>query len=83
MKITLIETVHLNGSKIQTKEILNNNDLRLEMIKDIKDKFSLWNLLDCNFDYKCENTKFGFKVVQTIVQNRETMETTIKDFHYN
>ena len=83
MKVQLITTVIKNGAKKITKENLKSDDIRLEMLKNIKDKFTVYNILDCNFNYKCSQTKFGFKVTETVIQNRITKEIEIKQFLYH
>lgn len=82
MNVTLITTTYLNGEKTQVKELLKNDDLRLEMIKNIKDAYISWGILDYNFDYKCEQTKYGYKVVKTLRQHKDTRELVIMDFQY-
>lgn len=83
MKTSLITTIIFNGKKTITKENLKNDDIRLEMLKDIKNKYSVYSILDCDFDYRCSHTKYGYKVTKTIIQNRLTKEITIQDFNFN
>jgi len=85
MKIDIITTTILNGQKSVTteKNIDKNNDIRVEMLKDINGCFKSWKILDYNFDYECSQTKYGYKVVKTIRQHKETKETVITEFNYN
>lgn len=83
MKVELTTTTIKNGVKSVVKEILKKDDLRLEMLKNIKNLFSVYNILDCDFDYKCSQTKLGFKVTETTTQNRITKEIEIKHFLYH
>ena len=82
MKVTLTTTILKNGLKTVLKENLKNDDLRLEMLKNIKEKNSIYNIMDLDFDYKCSQTNFGYKVTETIIQNRMTKETEVKQFLY-
>jgi len=85
MKIDITTTTILNGQKSETteKNIDKSNDIRIEMLKDINGCFKSWQILDYNFDYKCNQTKYGYKVVKTIRQHKETKETVITEFNYN
>lgn len=85
MKIDIITTTILNGQKSITteKNIDKRNDIRVEMLKDIKGCFNAWRILDYYFDYECGQTKYGYKVVKTIRQHKETKETVITEFNYN
>lgn len=85
MKIDITTTIIVNGQKTITteKNVDKSNDIRLEMLKNIKGCFKSWAILDYNFDYKCDHTKQGYKVVKTIRQHKETKETVITEFNYN
>ena len=82
MKVQIITTTILNGQKSQLKENVKNDDLRLEMLKNISNCYSSWSILDFDFNYKCGHTKHGYKVVETVRQHRETKETVIVNFIY-
>ena len=85
MKIDIITTTIINGQKTVTteKNIDKSNDISIEMLKDINGCFKSWQILDYNFDYECKQTKYGYKVVKTIRQHKETKETVITEFNYN
>jgi len=85
MKIDIITTTILNGKKsiITEKNIDKSNDIRIEMLKNIKGCFKIWLILDYDFDYECNQTKYGYKVVKIIRQHKETKETVITEFNYN
>ena len=85
MKIDITTTTIVNGQKsvIIEKNIDSANDIRVEMLKDIKGCFKSWQILDYIFDYECGQTKHGYKVVKTMRQHKETKETVITEFDYN
>jgi hypothetical protein len=85
MKIDITTTTIVNGKKSVTteKNIDKRNDIRIEMLKDIDGCFTSWQILDYDFDYECRQTKYGYKVVKTIRQHKETKETVITEFNYN
>ena len=84
MKIDIITTTILNGQKSVKIEnnVDKNNDIRVEMLKDINSCFKSWQILDYNFAYECGQTKCGYKIVKTIRQHKETKETVITEFNY-
>ena len=83
MKITLIKTVILNGTKTETTEQIKNNDIRLEMLKNIHESAKSWEILDFYFDYECSYTKQGYRVTKTIKQHKKTKKTIIEKFIFN
>lgn len=83
MTIDIVTTTILNGQKSITTEKTLINDIRLEMLKDIDGCYKSWQILDYVFDYKCSQTKYGYKIVKTIRQHKKTKETVITEFNYN
>lgn len=82
MKISITTTTILNKNKTVITENVDKTDFRLEMLKNVKSLFNTWRILDYDFDYKCGQTKFGYKVVKTIKQHIETKEIIIQEFQY-
>lgn len=83
MKITILTTIIENGTKTQKTENVKNDDLRIEMLANVKSLFSTYAILDCIFDYECSQTKLGYKITKTIVQHKITKHTTIQEISYN
>ena len=83
MKIT-IETITIEGNKrTKTTENVQKDDLRIEILSSFRSLDATYNLLDCVFDYECSQTKYGYKITKTIVQHKETKNTTIQKISYN
>ena len=83
MKITILTTVFDGANKTQKTENVQKNDLRIEMLANVKSLFTTWNILDSYFDYECGQTKYGYRVIKTVVQHKTTRHTTIQQIIYN
>jgi hypothetical protein len=83
MKITITTTVFNQGKKSQISENVQNSDLRIEMLKNVRGLFNTYRILDCVFDYECSTTKFGYRITKTIVQHKITKHTTVQKISYN
>ena len=84
MKIDIITTTIKNGvTEITTEKNVDKNDLRLEMLKNVKTIHNTWRILDFYFDYSCSQTKFGFKVTETFRLHKNRTEQVTTKFIYN
>lgn len=83
MKIILKTTTidHKNNTKVTTTEKIKKDDLRIENAEN-RNSNNSWGVMGYDYEDKCEKIKYGYKVTQVELYNKDKQESIIKYFRY-
>ena len=84
--ITEIFTENKESKYKKTKEVkesLKREELELYMLHDIEGAKRSFLQMGCLWDYKCGQTKYGYRITETTIHNKSEGIVTRNKFQYN